>query len=137
MKTEHYMKLKHQDKIDTIDNCPLENINGDVELYRCVESPITENSFTPQAVLLKPKHQNNCMAWGLSLFKTLESANQTLNNLSKTKKIKYSKVAVGTLTDQDGVKNCNKKRKKHYTFYPNENLDLVSKFAIVENNENK
>lgn len=131
------MKLKHQEKIKSIENCPLENIKGEIRLYRCVESPMTEKSFIPNAVLLKPKYQNNCMAWGLSLFKSYESANEILNNLSKNKQVNYSNVAVGTLTDNDGIKNCNKNRKKHYTFYPNENLDILSKFAIVEDNENK
>jgi hypothetical protein len=131
------MKLKYQEELGSIENCPVENIKGEITLFRCVESPMDENSFIPNAVLLKPKYQQNCMAWGLSLFRNYNTAKQMLNNLSKKKLVKYSDVAKGILTDEDGVKNCNKKSKKHYTFYPKENLDIVSKFAIVQDYENE
>lgn len=127
------MHLKYQDKLDSIDNCPLENQKGEKLLFRCVENPMTEKSFIPNAVLLKPKFQDNCLAWGLSLFSNYDSAKQMLNNLSKNKQVNYSNIAKSILTDLDGVKH-NSKNKKHYTFYPEKNTDILSKFAIVNEN---
>lgn len=130
------MKLAFQDNIDKIENCPLDNIKGSIRLYRCVENPITENSFIPNAVLLKPKHQKNCKAWGLSLFETYDKAKEILNNLSGKKQLNYTDVAVGILDDADGIKNKDSKNSKHYTFFPYESLSIVSKFAIIEENGN-
>ena len=79
------MKLKYHKELDSIENCPTSHEKGDKTLYRCVKQPINMDSFEPQAVLLKPKYKNLCIAWGLSVFDNLESANQTLKNLSKKK----------------------------------------------------
>lgn len=127
------MELKYQKNINLIENCPVDSQKGEKILFRCVENPMTEDSFIPQAVLLKPKHQNNCLAWGLSLFSNYDSAKQMLNNLSKNKSINYSSIAQSNLTDIDGIKH-NSKNKKHYTFYPEKNTDILSKFAIVNEN---
>ena len=131
------MTLKYQKKIDSIDNCPVDNLQGEITLFRCVENPMTDKSFVPNAVLTKPKLENNCLAWGLSMFKTYDSAKQILNNLSKNKRVNYSNVAKGVITDTDGIKHNSRKATNHYTFYPEERLDIVSKFAIVDDNENK
>lgn len=125
------MKLKYQKEINSINNCPAENQKGEKILFRCVENPMSIDSFLPNAVLLKPKFQNNCLAWGLSLFSNYSSAKQTLNNLSKNKRTNYSKIAQSNLTEEDGIKHCSK-NKKHYTFYPVKSLDILSKFAIVD-----
>ncbi|OJX54368.1 MAG: hypothetical protein BGO88_12020 [Flavobacterium sp. 38-13] len=127
------MELKYQKEISTIENCPIENLSGEKILFRCVEESMTENSFLPNAVLLKPKFEKECLAWGLSLFSSYDSAKQVLQNLSKSKKVNYSKIARTNLTDNDGIKHCSK-NKSHYTFYPQKNLDLLTKFVIVEEN---
>ena len=127
------MQLKYQDKLDSIENCPVENQKGEKILFRCVENPMTEKSFIPNAVLLKPKFQDNCLAWGLSLFSNYDSAKQMLNNLSKNKQVNYSNIAKSKLTDLDGIKHTSK-NKKHYTFYQEKNADILSKFAIVNEN---
>lgn len=131
------MALKFQKEIDSIENCPVDNLLGEITLFRCVEHPMTEKSFVPYAVLQKPKLKGNCLAWGLSMFKTYDSAKQMLNNLSQNKRENYSNVAKGIITDNDGIKHNSKKTTNHYTFYPEEGLDIVSKFAIVDSNENK
>jgi hypothetical protein len=56
-----------------------------------------------------------------------------LNNLSKNKQLNYSSIAKSILSDVDGVKH-NSKNKKHYTFYPEKSTDILSKFAIVNEN---
>lgn len=128
------MELKYQKEISTIENCPVEHQPGEKILFRCVEEPMTENSFVPNAVLLKPRFENNCLAWGLSMFSSYDSAKQTLQNLSKSKRVNYSKIAKTNVTDKDGVKHCSK-NKSHYTFYPEKDLDLLSKFEIIEDND--
>lgn len=127
------MTLEYQEKLNSIENCPLENQKGEKILFRCVENPMTVNSFIPQAVLLKPKYQDNCLAWGLSLFSNYDSAKQMLNNLSKNKLVNYSNIAKSNLTDLDGIKHSGT-NKKHFTFYPKKHTDILSKFAIVNEN---
>lgn len=127
------MKLKFQKNIEKINNCPAGNEHGEKTLFRCVEKELTEKSFIPHAVLSKPKFQNECIAWGLSVFSSLDSANQMLKNLSKNKRINYSKIAQGKIKDVDGVKYSSK-NKKHYTFFPSEEFDVVENFEIVEHN---
>tara|TARA_R110002051_G_scaffold185303_3_gene254776 strand:- start:14494 stop:14880 length:387 start_codon:yes stop_codon:yes gene_type:complete len=128
------MKLKFQENIEKIKNCPSRNEQGEKELFRCVESKLTEKSFQPQAVLLKPKYQDMCMAWGLSVFSSFDSANQMLKNLSKNKRVNYSKIAHGVVRDNDGVKYGGA-NKKHYTFFPSEEFNLVKNFEIVNSND--
>jgi hypothetical protein len=124
------MELNFQEQINSIENCPLDNHTGDKVLFRCVEDPINENSFTPQAVLCKPKFQDYCVAWGLSVFSNYTHASQILNSLSKNKKVKYSAIAKSTITDEDGIKHC-LTNNNHYTFFPKKDLDLLTKFTIV------
>ena len=127
------MKLKYQEQIDAIGDCPSININGQLELFRCVSNPIDDDSFLPQAVLLKPKHQDNCLAWGLSCFSSESSAKGTLANLSKRKRSNYSIIAKGMITDEDGIKHRSGANKQHFTLYPIEGLDLSKRFKVVEN----
>ena len=124
------MELNFQEQISLIDNCPLDNHTGDKILFRCVENPISENSFTPQAVLCKPKFQDYCPAWGLSVFSNYSHANQILKSLSKNKKVNYGGIAKSTITDDDGIKHSSTD-KNHYTFFPKKDLDLLTKFTIV------
>jgi len=42
--------LQHQNQLDSIENCPLGNESGELILFRCVENPMTSNSFTPKAL---------------------------------------------------------------------------------------
>lgn len=125
------MKLKFQENIEKIKNCPSGNEQGEIKLFRCVESELTEKSFQPQAVLLKPKYQNKCIAWGLSAYSSFDSANQVLKNLSKNKRVNYSKIAQGVITDNDGIKYGGT-NKKHYTFFPAEEFNLIERFEIIK-----
>jgi hypothetical protein len=129
------MDLQHKQQLDSIENCPLDNEKGVKTLFRCVENPITPKSFEPLA-LQKGNLKKNCLAWGLSMFDDLNSAKETLENLSQNKrrKVRFQSIATSTITDSDGVKHCSC-RKSHYTFYPNEGLDLIGRFALVENQD--
>ncbi len=128
------MKLKFQENIEKIKNCPANNEKGEKTLFRCVENELTEKSFVPQAVLLKPKHQDKCIAWGLSVFSSFDSANQILKNLSQNKRVNYSKIAQGLINDNHGIKYGGN-NKKHYTFFPAEEFNVVDNFEIVDDND--
>lgn len=129
------MELKYQSQIESIDNCPLDNLLGEKILFRCVENPMTPKSFEPYAALNKAKFKDNCLAWGLSMFSDLKSAKEILKNLSQNKKqkVNLSSIAYCKLTDNDGIKH-NSKNRNHYTFYPKKDFDLIDKFAIVDEN---
>ena len=125
------MKLNFQKNIDKIKDCPAKNEKGEIEFYRCVESNLSEKSFTPQAVLLKPKYQDKCIAWGLSVFNNIDSAKEVLKNLSGKKRVNYSKIAKAVINDDHGIKYGGN-NKKHYTFFPAEGFNVVEKFEIVD-----
>ena len=128
------MKLNYQEKIDAIDNCPAKHEKGERVLFRCVEKSITLESFQPQAVLRKPKYQKMCKAWGLSTTATFKGAKRQLKNLSGYKEVEYKAIAKAVVTDNDGVKYCDSNR-DHYTFFPAETCDLISKFKMVQEDE--
>ncbi|MFI8377465.1 hypothetical protein [Leeuwenhoekiella sp. NPDC079379] len=128
------MKLKFQANIERIKDCPANNERGEKIVFRCVESELSEKSFIPNAVLLKPKFQDHCIAWGLSVFSTFDSANEMLKNLSKNKRVNYKKIAQARITDEHGIK-YGSKNKKHYTFFPKEELNVIENFKIVVGNE--
>jgi hypothetical protein len=124
------MKLQYQKEIDKIKNCPLKNNQGQLTLYRVVENPISLESFLPQCVLLKPKYENMCEAWGLSLFSRYQTAQMKLKGLSKKKRPQYIAIAESSIGDMDGIKHCGKD-KAHYTFFPNEGFDFMKNFKII------
>lgn len=128
------MKLKFQEDIDKIPNCPAPNKTGQVTLYRCVEEELTENSFIPNAVLRKPKLQNECIAWGLSLFSSFDSAKQMLNNLTRCKQVKYKQIAKAVINDSHGTKFSDKNN-NHYTFFPTKEFNELENFEIVNRDE--
>lgn len=124
------MTLHFQKEIDKIENCPNNHSKGNLTLYRVVENPVSQDSFLPQAVLLKPKYKGYCEAWGISLFSRYETATMNLKGLSKKKRPQYRAIAESLIEDSDGIKYCGKD-KRHYTFFPRVELDLVEKFKIV------
>lgn len=126
------MELQHQNQLDSIENCPLGNESGELILFRCVENPMTSNSFIPKA-LEKDRLKGNCLAWGLSVFDNLDSANEILKSLSQNKreKVSYECIASSKISDNDGIKHASY-RKSHYTYYPKSNIDLMDKFSMVQ-----
>lgn len=63
------MKLINQEEIDKIDGCPSQNYSGRLKLFRWVNSEDMLNSFECYA-LSKPKFAKECVAWGLSTYKS-------------------------------------------------------------------
>lgn len=124
------MELLNKEHIDKIDNCPLENLNGELKLYRWVDKNKLVESFTPYG--FKPKFRNSCIAWGLSTYNSYESAKETLNSLSLSIREKYNAIAFCTVEDKDGIKHQSGKNKNHYTFYPVKNFEPLKSFELIE-----
>ena len=125
------MKLLYQQEINRIKNCPLKHKEGQLTLFRIVENPISVESFQPEAVLQKPKYQNLCIAWGLSLFSKKKTAQMMLKGLSQKKRPQYAAIAESVIGDQDGIKNCGKDR-RHYTFFPRVGYDFLRNFKVTQ-----
>lgn len=129
------MELKFQENISKIDGCPSNNEIGDKTLYRFVLSvPINSDSFEPHSLIHKPKFDNICIAWGLSTYDSLKSAKEALQNLPKKTREKFNAIAVSNITDDDGIKYPTKNI-RHYTFFPKKDVDLLSKFELVNQDE--
>ncbi|MGG1920911.1 hypothetical protein AB1278_03780 [Chryseobacterium sp. NRRL B-14798] len=124
------MDLLHQEHINKIENCPLDGQKGELTLFRWVHKDKFVESFVPNGV--RPKHANNCLAWGLSTFNSKDSAIQELNNLSKNIRKKYNAIALCKIKDEDGIKHQSGNKKHHYTFYPKSSFDLITNFQIIE-----
>ncbi|AWM12448.1 hypothetical protein DI487_00175 [Flavobacterium sediminis] len=123
------MKLKYQDKINEIDNCPLANERGSVKVIRVGKSnPATNEDLKPHAILF-PKYKDLCQAWGLSVFKYPTTSDDIKNILPRKLSERFDKTHVFTITDSMGVKYQIGDNQSHYTFFPNEGIDLLSTFV--------
>lgn len=126
------MKLLNQDEINKIDGCPSENFKGKLRLFRWVNSNNIEQSFDCYAST-KPKYAKECIAWGLSTYKSRKSAIEVLKNLPTGMQKKFNAIAACEIEDSDGVKYQSRENINHYTFFPIKEFDMVSKFKIIEN----
>ena len=129
------IKLKHEDQIKALDNCPSKaNYDGDLVLFRWVKAPLTVDSFIPYS-LHQEKLRNMCDAWGLSVYQSLEEAERELKNLTKRKRKKFNAIAICKISNYDGVKYQSGRNKKHFTFFPNEDFDCATKFNLINGDE--
>ncbi len=129
------MELQFQENINKIEGCPANNEGGDKTLYRFIMSiPLDSDSFKPHSLIHKPKFDNICIAWGLSTYDSLKSAKEALQNLPKKTREKFTAIAVSEITDADGIKYPTK-NKRHYTFFPKKEVNLLSKFVLVNQDE--
>lgn len=129
------MKLKYQNNIDLIKDCPKkENEEGEKLLYRCVERKISQRSFVPVAKFPAPKRSNICNAWGLSLYTDLNKTREVLNSLSKNIYVKYGGIASAKINDSHGIKYKGND-KRHYTFFPEQNVNLLNIFTPINDDE--
>lgn len=129
------LKLKNEERIIALENCPSKaNLDGVLTLYRCVASPINEDSFIPHSLLFT-KFINECNAWGLSLFLDVKSARLQLKNLTKKMQGKYLAIAKCCISNSDGIKYQSGQNKFHYTFFPKENFDCVANFILIDEDE--
>lgn len=124
------MKLVNQDYIDKINNCPSENYKGEIRLFRWMNTNSVDKSFDYYG--FKPKYANICNAWGLSTYKTKNSALEALKNVSVGMQKRYNAIAECVIKDDDGIKYQSGKNLNHYTFFPLIKFDLPNKFKITE-----
>lgn len=123
------MELKYSKEMSGIENCPLSNEKGDIEVVRLVKSnPATNEDIKPHS-LIHTKLSSNCLAWGLSVYKKPQDINDVKNVMSKRLKGKYTLASVFKITDEMGVKYQTTENLKHYTFFPKKDLDLLSIFV--------
>ena len=125
------MKLLHNEHIEKIENCPIENQLGEIKLYRWVNTDSFNNSFTPFG--FKEHFKNNCLAWGLSTYNSEKGALEALNSLPLKKRKEFNAIAFCSIKDENGIKHQSGSNKNHYTFYPNNEFDVISNFQIIEN----
>ncbi len=123
--------------------CPVEDAERrNIEAFRWVNEPITEENFFPTRVLdeLKKKkirifpkgHRLNCIYHSLSLFISEEDAKKKFNSFSKTsrKSIGYTHLAQGEITENDG--ECTDiDDMGHFSFFEYEDISLKDKFKII------
>ena len=125
------MKLVNQEEINKIAGCPSQNYTGSLKLFRWVSSEDMLNSFECYATS-KPKFANDCIAWGLSTYRSKKSAIEVLKNLSIGMQRKFDAIAVCEIEENDGIKYQSRDNINHYTFFPRTNFDSVSRFNIIE-----
>jgi hypothetical protein len=124
------MELLNSSFIKQIKGCPNNNESGTLRVYRIVSNPINRSSFTFYGT--QEKYKLRCEAWGLSVFTNIDTAKKMLKGLSKNMALNYSSIAFADIEDEDGVK-YKTRSKDHYTFFPQKNLDLTTKFINIQN----
>jgi hypothetical protein len=128
-KTNFEYELMYSEEISKIDNCPLVNESGRIEVVRLVKNkPATEDDLIPHSKLY-PKLADNCIAWGLSVYKKPKVLKDINDIMSKRLKGKFTIASSFVITDEMGVKYQTTDNLSHYTFFPKKELDLLSTFA--------
>ena len=123
------MELENHEEIIKIDNCPSINENGIIKLFRFVENnPIEETDLVPHAIL-HPHLSNNCLAWGLSFFKSKEASLNVINGLNIKRKRKIIGIASIDTDDKIAIKHQSGVNNYHYTVYPFKNVNFIDKFT--------
>lgn len=125
------MKLINQEEINKIDGCPSESYKGTLKLFRWVNSENIEQSFEFYGST-KPKFAKDCIAWGLSTYKSKKAAIEVLKNMSAGMQKKFNAIASCDIEDSDGIKYQSRENLNHYTFFPITEFNTASKFNIVE-----
>ncbi len=128
------MALYYQENIDSIENCPLPNHDGDLELFRLIKSSsITHEDLLPKSANPRFKAvQFECESWGLSTYDNLKSAINNFLLMPENLRLRFTHVAKVTVTADFGIKCKTFEDKSHYTLYPLEDENILDKFSVVE-----
>lgn len=125
------MILENKDKILKLDNCPLQNEEKTIKLYRLSENnPIENVDLVPYAVSNPERHAEKCLAWGLSFYNTLEATRSALNGMPTKRRKKIKAVMIIEVDKTIAIKHKSGENKNHYTVYPYQNVDFISKFTL-------
>lgn len=124
--------LMYSEEISKIDNCPSKNEKGSIEVVRLVKNNPAKIEDLKLHSEIHPKLAGICEAWGLSVFKKPTEIRDVKKILSKKIAAKYNLASYFTITDDMGIKYQSGSNKKHYTFFPKKDLDLLSTF-VTEN----
>ena len=122
------MVLNYDSEIKSLDNCPSENDERTLKLYRiALTDPMTKADLKPLAILQNESWGRECRAWGLSFHSSLDGSKNAFKILNKKKKRKL--IVYSLVVEKDlAVKHQSSNDKLHYTVYPCKGIDVLSKF---------
>ena len=131
-------ELKYKNEIENFDNCPpIDCIEMNKDAYRFIKNTINEESFLPASIQNPSrilKVSDECIAYGLSMYKDEDSARQAYTKLKKRMprihKIIGNKLARGYLTPEYGLCSPNNST-GHFTFHEYLNKDVKTIFHII------
>ena len=128
-------KLNYQAEIEGI-GCDLTDfVQQNRICYRWTFDRIEHpNNFLPRYLLKPEMTRENCIGWGLSLFETLEQAENRLYEIAQNRKRIYkaigTHVAEGRLTENEGISD-KAQRNGHFTLFEYAEIDLQNNFKII------
>jgi hypothetical protein len=131
------MNLKYQSKVGEFKNCQLDKFSErERQSFRWVFESINDSrNFKPRFFLEKTISQTSCIGWALSFFETHEKAKARLIRLTKSKELIFKKlgthIASGQLAKNDGISD-NSNELGHFSHFEYEDINLESKFTIIE-----
>jgi hypothetical protein len=124
------MILENQKEIEKLDNCPMKDDLKTIRLYRfCANNPILIDDLIPKAISNPDAFSENCLAWGLSLFNTKEATIKMITGFSVKTRKKIKGIAVIEVDSNIAVKHQSGDSKNHYTVYPYQNVNFISRFT--------
>lgn len=123
--------------------CPVEDAESrNIEAFRWVNEPMTEENFFPTRVLDELKEQDirtfpdgdnlNCLYHALSLYITKKQAIKRFSSFSERmqKKLGYTHLASGVIEENYG--ECtNADKIGHFSFFEYDGIILENKFKII------
>lgn len=126
------MILEYHNEISKIENCPSSgNDERTLRLYRftAAASEIHEDDLLPLAKLRPKKFSGNCQAWGLSVYSTQLSAITVWKAMSAKQRLRFQGMFQLECDKSLGLKMRTNPVTNHYTFYPCEGSNILSKFT--------
>ncbi len=139
-------KLKYKEYLEKYKNCPTSDfIEVERDAFRWTGTDVSLEDFIPVNIKRKPPARilddsdKMCMAYGLSMFDTLNNALKKYFKLYKKQRIhqqehfkqdKGTKIAMINLTKNDGIADLpNKNNFGHFTFHEYKETNLVGKIS--------
>lgn len=127
--------LKHQSKIDEIENCPPSNcVNRRIVSVRFTHAPLDNNSFLTYYELGNDISRDPCKGHALSFFDSQENARKHYEKLRRSIPLIGKKIgdhlAEGILEKNDGL-TTGISHTGHFSFFEYKGCKLCSKFKIV------
>ena len=128
------MELYYHKEISEIENCPLNNYEKDLVLFRYIQNEIVNvEDLMPKAANPKNKKmQGQCNCWGLSTFNNIGSLINSYKLMNAKLQARFTHIAKITVDKEFGIKYQSGNDLCHFTVFPYLKDDVLSNFVTIQ-----